>query len=95
MAGGGEAGHVGADLGDDHLRGEVTDAGDGPQLPDGLAKGVETAVRLSVDFGDGGGERVHVAQMQAQQEAMPFGEASLQGSPQPLRRRLDAALDQG
>lgn len=45
-------------------------------------------------FGDGCGERVDVAQMQAQQEAMPLGDAPLQGGTQLFRRCFDAALDQ-
>ena len=46
MRGGGEAAHVGADLGDDDLRGQVTDAGDGPQQPHRLTERVEVAVHL-------------------------------------------------
>ena len=36
-----------------------------------------------------------MAQMQAQQEAVLFGDAALQCGAQPLRRRLDVALHQG
>ena len=95
MAGGGEAAHVGADLGDDHLRGQVTDARDAPQQPDRLAEKVENAAHLRVGLGNGGIQGLNLAQVQAQQEAMPFGDAPLQGSTQPLGWRLDAALHQG
>ena len=66
MAGGGEANDVGADFRDDDLSGEVTDAGDGPQLADRLAERVEIAVHLRIDLGDGRVECINVAQMQAQ-----------------------------
>src|SRR3954467_795434 len=54
VAGGREAAHVGADLGDDDLRGQVTEAGDGAQQPDRLTERVEIAVHLLVDLGEGG-----------------------------------------
>jgi hypothetical protein len=92
MAGRGEAAHVGADLGDDDLPGEVTDARDGPQLMHRLAERVEIAVHLRVDLGDGGVERINLAQMQAQQEAMALGDAPLERRTQLLRGCLDATL---
>jgi hypothetical protein len=92
MTGSGEAAHVGADFGDDDLPGEVTDARDGPQLADGLTERVEIAVDLRVDLGDGGVERINLAQMQAQQEAAAFGDAPQECRAQFLRRSLDAAL---
>src|SRR3954466_10464516 len=54
VARGREAAHVDADLGDDDLRGQVTEAGDGAQQPDRLTERVEIAVHLLVDLGDGG-----------------------------------------
>ena len=95
MAGGGEPAHVGADLGDDDLGGQVTDARDGAQQADRLAERVEVAAHLHVDLGDGGRQRVELPQVQAQQEAVPHGDASLQGGAQRLRGCLDAALHQG
>ena len=49
---------------------EVADAGDRAQQPDRGAKGLELALHLPVDLGDRGLERLDLAQMQAQQEAM-------------------------
>ncbi len=95
MAGGGEPAHIDADLGNDDLSGQVTDARDGPQQADRLAERVEVAVHLRVDGGDGGIKRINLAQVQAQQEAVPHGNASLQGSAQLLRWRLDATLHPG
>ena len=95
MAGGRETAHVDADLGHDDLGGQVTDARDGPQQADRLAERVEVAVHLRVDLGNRGGQRVELPQVQAQQEAVPHGDASLQGGAQRLRRCLDAALHQG
>jgi hypothetical protein len=87
-----EASHVGADLGNDDLGGQVTDTRDGPQQADRVTEKVEITVHFRVDLEDGGIEHINVAQMQAQQEAMPLGDASLQTSAQLLRWRLDAAL---
>ncbi len=67
MAGGREAAHVDADLGDDDLRGQVTEAGDGAQQPDRLTERVEIAVHLVVDLGDGGLQSIDLTQVQAQQ----------------------------
>ena len=75
MTGCGEAAHVGADFGDDDLRGQITDPRDGPQEAHRLAERVETAVHLRVDLGDGGIEAIDLAQMQAQQEAVPLSDA--------------------
>ena len=75
MAGSREARHVEADLRDDDLCGQVTDAGDGPQLLDCLPKGGKFSIHLCIDFGDGRFEPIDLAQMQAQKEAMPLGDA--------------------
>src|SRR3712207_6163544 len=50
VAGGGEAAHVEADLGEDHLRGEVADPGVGAEQPDRVAERVEVALHLGVDL---------------------------------------------
>jgi len=94
MTGGWEPAHVGANFRDDDLSCQVTDAGDAPQQPNRLAKGVEIVLHLGVDFGDGDGECVHLPQMQAQQEAMPLGNASLQGCAQLVGRGLHATVHQ-
>ena len=95
MTGGGKAGHVDADLRDDHLRGQVTDARYGPQLADRLAERVQVTVHLRVDLGHGGGKRVELAQVKTQQEAMPVCDPALQCGPYLLGRCLDAPLHQG
>src|SRR5215213_320269 len=51
VAGGGEAAHVGADLGDDGPGGGVADAGDGAQQADRVTERVEPALHLRVDLG--------------------------------------------
>src|SRR5215210_271329 len=70
VPGGGEAAHVGADLGHDHLGTERADAGDGDQQPDRGAKGLEVRFHLSVDLGDRGLQGVDLAQVEPQQEAV-------------------------
>jgi len=62
----GETSHVGAGLGDNDLSGQVTDAWDGPRQADRLTERVEVTARLRVDLGDGGIERIDLAQVQAQ-----------------------------
>ena len=79
MAGGGEAAHVGADLGDDGPGGEVADAGDGPQQADRVTERVEVALHFRVDLGQRRRERVILAEVQAEQKAMPIREARLVG----------------
>jgi len=95
VTGGGEAAHVGADLGYDDLSGQVTDARDGPQQADRLAERVEIAVHLRIDLGQGGAKRVELAQVQASREAVPISDAPAERSPQRLRWSLDAALHKG
>src|SRR3954466_7701776 len=86
VAGGREAAHVDADLGDDDLRGQVTEAGDRAQQPDRLTKRVEIAVHLLVDLGNGDLQGIDLTQVQAQQEAVALGDTAGQGAPQPLGR---------
>jgi hypothetical protein len=52
VAGGREAVHVGADLGEKYLRGEVTDARDGRQPLHRFPERAEVALHLCVDLGD-------------------------------------------
>lgn len=83
-----------ADLGNDDLRGQVTDAGNGPQQADRPAGSAQADTPLRQ------GEiavhlRVELAQVQAQQEAVPLGDACSQHGPQLLGRRFDAMLRQG
>ena len=80
MAGVREAAHVDADLGDDDLRGQVTEAGDGAQQPDRLTERVKSAVHLLVDRGDGSLQGIDLTQVQAQQEAVALGDPAGQES---------------
>src|SRR4051812_15447400 len=89
VAGGREAVHVDANLGDDDLRGQVTDAGDGAQQPDRLTERVEIAVHLLVDLGDGGRQGIDLTQVQAQQEAVRTSAETLNPlPPDPARHQL-------
>ena len=64
MACGWKPAHVGADLGHDHLRGQLTHAWDRAQQSDRLAERVEAAVHLRVDLSQGGIERIDLPQVQ-------------------------------
>jgi hypothetical protein len=66
-----------------------------PQQPDRVTERVEFTVHLPVDVGDGHIQRLDLAQMQTQQEAMSIRDPSGQGGQDLLRGRLDASLDQG
>ena len=69
MSGGWEAAHVKADLGHDHARRDVAQAGHRGQPRDGLAKGLEPLRDLLVDRGDGCIDAIRLDEMQAQQQA--------------------------
>ena len=56
---------IGADLGEDDLRGQITDSRDGPQLSHRLTERVEVTIDLGIDFGDRGLEGIDLAQVQA------------------------------
>src|SRR5215211_5147348 len=58
MAGGGEAAHVGADLGSNDLGGQRANAGNGSQQFNGGAKGGEVVVDLSIDLSNRRTERI-------------------------------------
>jgi hypothetical protein len=77
MARGWKAAHIDANLGDDDLSAEITEAWMGAQQAHGLAERVEIAVHLLVDLDDGGFKRVDLAQVQPQQKAVLAGDASL------------------
>jgi hypothetical protein len=63
MSHGREAAHVDADLGDNDLSTQLIHAGKRARQSHGLAKRVEVAVHLLVEFEDGV-ERVDLAQVQ-------------------------------
>ena len=94
VAGGGEAAHVEADLGEDDLGGELTDAGDGGEERDRFAERAEVALHLRVDGGDGGGERVDLAEVQAEEEAVVRARPAGQGGADRLGARLDPRADE-
>jgi hypothetical protein len=94
VPGSGEPADVGADLGDDHLDRQTTDPGDGSQQPDRGAERDEVTLHLLVDAVNGSLQRINLAQMKPQQEAVPLVEPSGQGRTQPLWRHLDPTLHQ-
>ena len=79
MRGGGEAGHVPAGLGDDHLGGAPVDAGDGAQQVDLVLVGLDLGVDAGVEFADQGVEVVDVAQDLPAAEPVVVGEVADQG----------------
>ena len=95
MPGGGEAAHVEADLREDDLGGELSDAGHGDEQSERLAERAELALHLRVDGGDGGGERVDLTEMQAEEEAVMRARPAGQGGADRLGARLDPRPDEG
>ena len=84
MRGGGEAGHVDADLGDDALGGPFADPGDGVEAVTGLDERepislvVATGRRLVVELGDGRFEVGGVVQAQPDQQGVVVAEPAAQ-----------------
>ena len=70
MTGGGEAGHIGADLGDDVLGGDHADAGDLVELGDLGGERGDGLADPGGEGGDLGGERVDPGQHHAQHEGV-------------------------
>jgi hypothetical protein len=108
MTRGGEAAHVGADLGDDHLRGDPADASDLIQPVGRLRERGDRLLDLGVEFGDVGAGLVDAVKHGGQQEGLVVGEVAGEGLLQQaalgaqagagqLRQRLGVALpsDQG
>ncbi len=83
MSGGGEAAHVEADLGEDDLRGELSNAWDGDEQADCIAERAEVAFHLGVDGGDGRGQRVDLAQVRqgGSGDAVLAARSARRGSP--------------
>ena len=73
MGGGGEAAHVGADLGEDDGGRERAHAGDGGQPRGGLAERFEALAQLGVDLGDGGVDRIRLAEVDPEQQTLMVG----------------------
>jgi hypothetical protein len=80
---GGEAGQVGADLGDDRLRGGAANATDLIQPLDRLSERGDLDLDLAVQFGDVGAGLVDAAQHPGQQEPVVVGELPGEGLPGP------------
>ena len=87
MPRGGEAGHVGADLGDDRLRGGPANATDLIQPLDRRPERGDLGLDLAVQFGDVDAGLVDAAQHRGQQEGVVVGE--LAGQRLTQRRELD------
>jgi hypothetical protein len=69
-----EAAHVGADLGEDHLRGDRTNAGDGIQPGDRRPQLADSGIDARLHGGDVGGDRVHPLQHLSEQEGVVLAE---------------------
>ena len=70
MAGGREAAHINANLGDDDLCAQVADAWNATQQADCRTKGLEIVLHPLVDLSGGVIQHVDLAQMQAQLEKL-------------------------
>ena len=79
MPGGREAGHIGADLGDQVLRGDDADAGDLVELGHLGGAGGQSLPDPGGEGGDLGGDRVDPVQHHARQEGVVIGEVPGQG----------------
>ena len=79
MAWGGEAAHVEADLGDDHLRGGAADPGDLIQPVDRSGERGDLLVDLGLQLGDVGAGLVDARQHPGQQERMVVAEVAGKG----------------
>jgi hypothetical protein len=79
MTRGGEAAHVGADLGDDHLRGDPADASDLIQPVGRLRERGDRLLDLGVEFGDVGAGLVDAVKHGGQQEGLVVGEVAGEG----------------
>ena len=71
---GGEAAHVGADLGDQDLSGAPTHPGDGVQVGDGRLERTDPLGDLAADVLDGLVEEGQVGQLLGQQEPLVRGD---------------------
>jgi hypothetical protein len=87
--------HVDADLGDDHLGAEFSNAGDGAHDLDRRAKRLDFAVNLPIDPSDGGVNRVDMLQEKTQHEAMMVGHPAAQRCLQFGGAGFDPAVGQG
>ena len=70
MAGGGEHRHVGADLGNDRLRGPLAHPGDGVQLVPGPSERSHHLIDATIQRRDGALQLLQVPKRQAHQQGM-------------------------
>jgi len=78
MVGGGEGGHVGADLGEHGLSGVVAEAGNILQPLGGVQKGGERSLEPRVEFPDGPLELLDRLQVLADQEPVMIARTSVE-----------------
>src|SRR4029450_7545334 len=94
MAGGGKAGHVEADLGDEDAGDGLADARHGDQSVESGAKGGEGLAEARLYLAHGPLEGIDVSEMQLEQEAVVGGDAPVQGGDEVGAGSLEAAVDQ-
>ena len=78
MAGGGEHRHVGADLGNDRLRGPLAHPGDGVQPVTGHRERGHHLVHTGIQAGDGAFQVLQVVKRQPDQQRVVVAEAASQ-----------------
>ena len=91
MARGGEAAHVGADLGDDDLRGGATDPGDLIELVDRRLKRGDLGLDVGLQGGDVGTGLVDAGKHRLEQEGVVLGEVPGERIPEPAALAAHAA----
>ena len=79
-----EPAHVGADLGDDHLRADAPNTRDRRYLFDCGPKGRDACFDLPIDHGDGYVESINLIKMKTQQETMVLSYATAKSFAQVL-----------
>lgn len=82
MSGGGELGHVHADLGDDALSGAFADSGDGVQPVASLSKRGDQIINAGVQDADRVFQMVQVLQRQPYQQGVMGAKPAVQRLPQ-------------
>jgi hypothetical protein len=82
-----EAAHVGADLGQDHLRGDRPDSRNGIEPRHRFGQLTELSLDVGLHGGDVGGDAVDPLQHLSEQEGVVVGE--------PAGQRLDQAIGLG
>ena len=94
-AGGGEAGHIDADLRHEDAGRSFADARHGNQVVDGGAKGGEGLSHARLHLAHGGFQGLDRGQMPREHEAVMGGHTAAQGGGEVSRRGCDALVGQG